>query len=59
MLTADQSIGYQQNLRGRKLAIIVMDTNDWSRIKLNVAPVAEAMDRALPGSYQTVAVAYL
>ncbi len=32
MLTADQNIAYQQNLKDRRLALIVINTNDWSRI---------------------------
>ncbi len=56
MLTADQSIVYQQNLKGRKLALVVMDTNDWGKIRLNIAPVAEAISRARPGSYETLAL---
>ena len=57
MLTADQRIAYQQNLKGRRLALVVMDTNDWVKIKLSIGPVAEAVNRARPGSYETVAVA--
>ena len=30
MLTADQSIPYQQNLTGRKLALVVLSSNIWS-----------------------------
>ena len=33
MITADQGIRYQQNLSGRRLALVVIDTNDWTRIR--------------------------
>jgi hypothetical protein len=32
-ITADQEISYQQNLLGRKLAMLVLSTNNWDCIK--------------------------
>lgn len=32
-ITADQEIGYQQNLTGRKMALLVLSTNNWDFIK--------------------------
>ncbi len=32
-LTADQQLKYQQNLTGRRLAILVLSTNRWPRVK--------------------------
>jgi hypothetical protein len=32
-ITADQELSYQQNLTGRKMALIVLSTNNWSFIK--------------------------
>jgi predicted nuclease of predicted toxin-antitoxin system len=55
VLTGDKNLSYQQNLAGRTLAIIVLETNNWNILKLNTLPVAEALDRATPGSFQTVA----
>ena len=31
--TTDQSIRYQQNLTDRRLAILLIDTNDWTVIR--------------------------
>jgi predicted nuclease of predicted toxin-antitoxin system len=33
LVTSDQSIRYQQNLAGRRIAILVLSTNDIGRIK--------------------------
>jgi hypothetical protein len=33
MITTDQSIRYQQNLAGRKLAIVAINTNDWTQVR--------------------------
>jgi hypothetical protein len=31
-ITADQEMSYQQNLTGRKMALVVLSTNNWSFI---------------------------
>jgi predicted nuclease of predicted toxin-antitoxin system len=49
LVTADQNIAYQQNLAGRKLALIVLSSNDWHAIKLHAAGVVAALDKAIPG----------
>jgi predicted nuclease of predicted toxin-antitoxin system len=33
MVTCDKNLSYQQNLRGRKLALIVLSTNNWNILK--------------------------
>jgi len=33
IITTDKGIRYQQNLAGRKLAIVILETNDWTRIR--------------------------
>src|SRR6266853_1803444 len=37
MITTDQGIRHQQNLAGRKLSLLVIDTNDWTRIRRSKA----------------------
>jgi hypothetical protein len=32
-LTGDQNLKYQQNMAGRRLAILVLPTNDWPTLK--------------------------
>jgi predicted nuclease of predicted toxin-antitoxin system len=54
MVTADQNISAQQNLRGMKLALVVLRTNNWNVLKDNPGPVAEAVDAAKPGTFQVV-----
>ena len=46
LLTADQNIEYQQNLAGRRLAIIVLATNHWNTIRGNMERVISALDAA-------------
>ncbi len=56
MLTGDKNLAYQQNLKDRKLALVVLSTNDWNVLKQTPMPIVEALDGAKPGSFQTVAV---
>ena len=53
-LTCDQSIRHQQNLAGRKIAIIVLLTNQHDAIVKNLAPVLRPLANVKPGSYQEV-----
>lgn len=55
MITGDKNLSYQQNLVGRKLALIVLETTDWNILKLNPASVAVALKNTKPGSFQVVA----
>jgi hypothetical protein len=54
LITGDQSIFYQQNNFKRKIALVVLSTNDWSVIKAHIPMVQEAVSRAQTGSYERV-----
>jgi predicted nuclease of predicted toxin-antitoxin system len=54
LVTADQNLSYQQNLTGRKLALVVLSTNDWPTIRQAPELAAQAVDTATPGSFQAV-----
>jgi hypothetical protein len=51
MVTSDQNIRYQQNLSGRKLALIVLGSNIWPVVRKHGAAIAANADAATPGSY--------
>jgi hypothetical protein len=55
-ITADQELSYQQNLTGRKLALIVLSTNNWSFISAHIGAVVAAIDAVKPGSYAKVEI---
>jgi hypothetical protein len=42
MLTTDRNLRYQQNLSGRKLAILVLPTTSWPVIQKHVDLILEA-----------------
>lgn len=51
LISADQSIGYQQNLSGRRIAVLVLTSPLWPRIKPHAERIAAAVDTMTPGSY--------
>ena len=60
LFTTDQRIRYQQNLKGRKIAFVVLTgTTKWSRVRLHLERISAVVDAATPGSYHEVAIPYL
>jgi hypothetical protein len=55
-ITADQELRYQQNLTGRKLAILVLSTNNWAFIRTHINRIASAIGVATRGSYSEVEI---
>jgi hypothetical protein len=53
-LTADKNIRYQQNLAGRRIAVVVLSTPQWPLVRLHVVKIAAAVNAAMPGSYSEV-----
>ena len=54
LLTADKNISHQQNLSGRRLAIVVLSTPQWPVVRLHIERIAAAVNAAAPGSYTEV-----
>jgi hypothetical protein len=50
-LTADKNIRYQQNLAGRRIAVVVLSTPQWPLVRLHAAKITAAINAATPGSY--------
>lgn len=49
-VTTDSSLRHQQNLTGRRIAIVVLTTTSWPRIQRAAERVVQAIDRiAEPG----------
>jgi hypothetical protein len=53
-LTADKNMRYQQNLRGRRIALVVLSTPQWPVVRLHMERIAAALNTAAPGSYTDV-----
>ena len=56
MVTCDKNLSYQQNLQGRKLALVVLNTNNWNVLKLNLSPLLDAVNAVKPGSFEFVSL---
>ncbi len=56
LLTSDKNIRYQQNLSGRKIAIIVLGNQQWPDVKLHLDRIVAAVNAAIPGSYAEVKI---
>ena len=56
LVTTDQNLIYQQNLTSRTVAIIVLTTTSWPRIRVAVPAIADAVRAAVAGSYVEVTV---
>lgn len=54
LITTDRNIRYQQNLVGRRIAIIVLPTTSWPRIRRHVDEITRAVDAIHPGEYREV-----
>ena len=53
-VTTDRNLRDQQNLGGRRIAIIVLSSTSWPRIQKVATAVTQAIDSALPGSFKEV-----
>jgi predicted nuclease of predicted toxin-antitoxin system len=52
MVTTDQNLGYQQNLSGRKLAILVLPTTSWPRIQGYAGKILAELNQMKSGEYR-------
>jgi hypothetical protein len=57
-VTADKNIRYQQNLIGRKIAVVVLSNPQWPLVRLHTDKILAAVNAATPGSYVEVQIPY-
>lgn len=56
LITTDQSIRHQQNLSGRRLAIIVLLRTAWPYVRLRIEDIRAAVVEARPGEVREVSI---
>jgi hypothetical protein len=54
LLTTDKNMRYQQNLAGRKIAVVVLGLQQWPSLRLHVQRVVEAVNASIPGSFTEI-----
>ena len=52
LVTTDQNLRYQQNLKERRIAILVLSTTRWPEIKAHAGKIRDAISRIQPGDYR-------
>jgi hypothetical protein len=56
LLTTDKNMRYQQNLAGRKIAIVVLGQQQWPQLRPHIQRAVEAVNAATPGSFTEVEI---
>ena len=51
LVTADRNLSYQQNLKGRKLAIVVLPSGQWPEVEPHVPLIVVAIESSEPGGF--------
>lgn len=52
--TTDRNLRYEQNLADRQIAIAVLMTTSWPRIKQQIDRIQAVVDAIQPGAYQEI-----
>ena len=50
-ITTDQQLRYQQKLSNRTIAVFVLPSASWPKLRLQAATIAAAVDALTPGEY--------
>jgi hypothetical protein len=56
LLTTDTSLPFQQNLEGRKLAVVILSKNRWKLIRRALPQIAAAVAATKRGRYAVVEI---
>lgn len=56
LISTDQNMKYQQNLADRNMAILILLTTSWPRLKLQSERIAQIVNKMTLGEYQEFSV---
>ena len=56
IVTTDKNLRYQQNLKDRALAIVVLESPAWPKVRLRTEEIRIAIEEALPGEVTEVPI---
>ena len=54
LVTTDQNLRYQQNLQDRRIAVVVLLSTSWPRIRKNTESIRSAIEVTRPGEYREI-----
>jgi hypothetical protein len=58
LLTTDKNLRYRQNIKGRKIAFVVIGNQQWPVLRRYVDRVIAAVDAATAGSFTEVEIPF-
>ena len=58
LLTTDKNIQYQQNLKGRQIAIVVLGNSAWRIVRVHLDRIVAVVDKSAQGSYSAVDIPF-
>jgi len=58
LLSTDKNIQYHQNLKGRRIAIVILGNSQRPAVHRNIDRVVAAVNAAMPGSYTEVEIPF-
>ena len=56
VLTTDRNLEHQQNLVGRRIAILVLPTTSWPRLQEMTGAISDAVDALRPGEFRKLSL---
>jgi hypothetical protein len=56
IITCDQNIRYQQNLTGRRIALVVLTSNHWDTTRTNSDGIMPTIEAAAEGGFAVLAM---
>jgi hypothetical protein len=56
LLTTDRNMQYQQNIAGRKIAVVILSRQQWPQLRPHVQLVVDAVNAAITGSFTEVEI---
>lgn len=56
LLTTDTNLPHQRNLKGSRLAVVILTKNRWVLIRKKSNEIAAAVTSAKPGTYTVVEI---
>lgn len=56
LVTTDQNLRYQQNLQQRRIAIVVLLSTSWPKIRLQADNISTAVNSVQPGGYVEISI---
>ena len=56
LITTDTNLKYQQNLSTRHIAVVVLSTTSWPRIRASADLIINAIDHTVTGNYKEIRI---